>query len=383
MNTVDQLALVVPNYARVLEHWGDATNLREHYSALQTCYGNNQFGLVEHVKSFIEGVCITAIQEYGGALPTNQSITNYLNAALKCLGLEQARESEGIGELLSACSRFAGAITKVRNGQGPIAHGKDGFVESISNDLARSFLYTGDAILSLLLKSMEGELPDLRRTREPYEVERLQGIHQNIDQRVRVDARVLDEDDRQIVTLLIGTNFEGGPIDIRIEPSRLLYGVDREAYIEVLKVAQSIQESHDEEEPGLEHANERQKPELVSGKVEFAPIDIELEVSYTGSLASLSMEIASFLVSRDIPPESPLESGERLLDSLLATLDDERGIDWSEREVLLARMRTSVRKVLQRFGVEAGKASEMAEMLVEWLRTQPLARQARADELVS
>ena len=53
------------NFKRAVDTWPDAQNLTAAYQALETCYENDSYGLVEHIKSFIEGVCVTIIEEFG------------------------------------------------------------------------------------------------------------------------------------------------------------------------------------------------------------------------------------------------------------------------------------------------------------------------------
>ena len=75
-------------------------------------------------------------------------------------------------------------------------------------------------------------------TREPYET--FQHHNERIDRAVNVNARIDDEDERPTIVLSVAMGAHEEPIDLRIEPSRLLYGVDRQVYIEVLKMADAI-----------------------------------------------------------------------------------------------------------------------------------------------
>lgn len=68
-------------------------------------------------------------------------------------------------------------------------------------------------------------------------------------------------------------------------------------------------------------------------------------------------------------PEDAAESAD-LTESLLATMNQNMGLDWKQREVLQARLKVACRRVLMRFGCETKKAEEVAERLVTWVRIQ-------------
>ena len=78
-----------------------------------------------------------------------------------------------------------------------------------------------------------GKEPDLAFTREPYE--RFAHLNERIDDAVGVEARVDDDGERPMVVIAVATGSKDEAFEIRVEPSRLLFSVDRGAYIEVLK----------------------------------------------------------------------------------------------------------------------------------------------------
>src|SRR5262245_47657110 len=255
------LNALAPNYRRAQERWPDAPTLLRCYDALNACFSGGAHGLVEHVKSFIESVCLTILGEFRRPMPSAQpSITELLVAALDPLGLRNTRGATKLDRVLSAFNRLADAIGDMRNETGPVAHGKDGFLDAIAADHARAFLHAGDAILGILLNAFEGKQPDLIATREPYES--FPHLNERIDRAVVVEARIDEEGDRPIVVLTVATGPRGEAIDLRVEPSRLLYGIDREAYVEVLKtsdllVAEEREGDETEVEAGAGEAGER------------------------------------------------------------------------------------------------------------------------------
>ena len=102
-----------------------------------------------------------------------------------------------------------------------------------------------------MLNAFEGKQPDLIATREPYES--FPHLNERIDRAVAVEARIDEDADRPIVVFSVATGPRGEAIELRMEPSRLLYGIDREAYVEVLKTAElAVAEDEEGEEPEAE-----------------------------------------------------------------------------------------------------------------------------------
>jgi len=368
MPDLDALA---PNYRRAQERWPDAPTLARCYEALITCFNGNAHGLVEHVKSFVESVCLTIMGELRVPMPSAQpSTTDLLVAALDPLGLKNTRGATKLDKVLSGFNRLADAIGDMRNETGPVAHGKDGFLDAIAADHARAFLHAGDAILGMLMNAFEGKQPDLIATREPYES--FPHLNERIDRAVAVEARIDEDEDRPIVVVSVATGPRGEAIELRVEPSRLLYGIDREAYVEVLKTADLV--FAEEEEGGEERAAEAgareggEAPGPAIGPAE-GPVT-ELVTEYRGDLAALRGGVQAFLQAEGVDPAIAGADGVRLIDSLLATAEQNMALDWKQREAMQAKLKVACKRVLVRFGCAADKADHVADRLVSWLRVQ-------------
>ena len=364
MADLDALA---PNYRRAKERWPDAPTLSRSYEALTACFDGNAHGLVEHVKSFIESVCVTILGEFREPLPSSTpSTTDLLIAALRPLGLQNTRGASKLDKVLSGFNRLADALTEMRNDHGAVAHGKDAFLDAVTADHARAFLHAGDAILSILLNGLEGKEPDLIATREPYE--RFFHLNERIDRAVGVEARVDEDGGRPVIVLALAAGLMDEAIEIRVEPSRLLYGIDRSAYIEVLKTVNEVRAEAVDEAEEEAPSEEAEQPEVVTPPP-AAPL-VEVVPIYSGRLAVLRDALDGFLnaeglQARDVPP-----GGAQLTDSLLATVDQNMGLDWKMREPLRARLKVVCKRVIVQFGFEAAKAEEVAERLVTWMRIQ-------------
>lgn len=228
---MNDLDVIAPNYRRAQRRWATAPLLRAHYEALATCWTDTGHGLVEYVKSFVECVCRTILAERGSSDVGHATSTTLLILALESLGLHNSKGAHAIDKILSAFNKLSDALAEVRNQQGPIAHGKNGFVEPLSADHKRIVVHVGDAILGLVLARYEGTEPDLLSTHEPYES--LRHLHVRIDDAVDVEVDV--DDDEEPVMLVVSLRIAEEAITVHVEPSRLLYETDRKAYVEVLR----------------------------------------------------------------------------------------------------------------------------------------------------
>jgi hypothetical protein len=294
------------------------------------------------------------------------STTDLLVAALNPLGLRNTRGASKLDKVLSGFNRLADALTEMRNDNGPIAHGKDAFLDALTSDHARAFLHAGDAILGVLLNALEGKQPDLTVTREPYES--FPHLNERIDRAVSVQARIDEEGERPMVVFSVATGPRGEAIELRVEPSRLLYGIDRSAYVEVLRTADLVmaepEEAESEEGPAVAPVESGvSAPAMPVPLTEFVP-------TYAGMLAPLRSALGSFLTAQGVDLAKVVAGGAQLVESLLATAEENMGLDWKQREPLQARLKVACKRVLVQFGSTPEKADELAELLLAWLRRQ-------------
>lgn len=354
--------LPLPNYRRASERWPQAPALLQYHEAISNCIAGNGHGVVEHVKSFIECVCITILVEFGESLPSDPTSTDLLVAALKPLGLQNTRGASKLDKVLSAFNRLSDALSDTRNENGPVAHGKDGFLDVIEEDHARAFLHTGDAIVGLLLNALEGKQPNLLFTREPYE--RFKHLCERIDRSVGIEAEVDDESGGPILVLLLSIFGRTEKLKLRIEPSRLLYGIDRTAFVGVLTDAPEtleVEDKGEEEEETPATVKPAPEPEKISQTVPPAAVIVG---EYSGVFSLLRDGIRAFVVSEAINA-APTEE---FLSSLLATAELNSGVDWQTRENLQARMKIGFRRVLVKEGIDSNKITNASERLLTWLK---------------
>jgi hypothetical protein len=360
---MDAFDALVPNFARTTNRWPSAHSLSNHYKTVVASYDGGGHGLIATVKSFIECACVTILVESGKPMPSSEpSATELLVAALNVLGLQNSLGASKLGKLLSAHNKLADALSEVRNESCPVAHGKDGFLDALTINERRAFLLTADTILALLLCAHDGTEPDLQHTREPYD--RFAHLHDRIDQTVAVESTVEDDEDRQVivVTLRNGNLSEG--VRLRVEPSRLLYAIDRTAYVEFL-TSSAIEVSAG---VAQELAREDGAIELRRAPEPKAPI-AEVVTSYDGILAPFKKMLDKYLVSLGVT-STRSTSGKSLTDSLLAAAESHLGLDWAAREPLIAGMKVALRRTLLQFGMDREQAESIAEHLISWLKIQ-------------
>ncbi|HEY2383618.1 MAG TPA: abortive infection family protein [Terriglobia bacterium] len=365
MADLDALA---PNYLRAQQRWPDAPTLAKCHEALKACFDGNGHGMVEHVKSFIESVCLTIMGEFREPMSSSTpSTTELLVSALSPLGLRNSRGANKLDKILSGFNKLADALSDMRNETGPLAHGKDGFLDAVTADHARAFLHTGDAIVGVLLNAFEGKQPDLIATREPYE--NFPHLNDRIDSAVNVDVRIDEDGDRPVVVFSVYTKKRTEAIEIRVEPSRLLYGVDRTIYVELLKTAERAVEEVVETDEEAEEAAVRAAVEIPAIPVAVGPVT-ELVPQYEGELKIVRVGVEAFLTAEGLDPTLRDGGGKQLIDSLLATAEQNIGLDWKDREPIQARLKVACKRVLVQFGIVSGRADSVAERLVAWLRVQ-------------
>lgn len=358
---------LVPNFRQAIERWSEAPTLASHYQSLVDSYNSNSFSIIETIKSFIESVCLTILVEFGKSMPNaDPNTTEMLVETLKCLGFQNTRGASKLDKVLSAYNKLADALSEMRNENGPIAHGKDGFLDRLSNDHVRAFLFIGDTLLGLLLSALEGKEPDLKFTREPYE--RFSHLHDRIDYSVSVETSVEEDEDLPIILVKMSTgrapDDEG--IVLRVEPSRLLYSIDRTAYVELLSAIEINHAEISEHEKVVVESKE--KPTDITTQDTLPTV--ELRKTYTGNLVPLRTEFEAYLGVLGISTTSTSPNGENIVDSLLATAESHMGTDWDKRDILQAIMKIALRRVFVKFGVDGKVATESAEHLVTWFRKQ-------------
>jgi hypothetical protein len=164
--------------------------------------------------------------------PTQEtpSLSDWLTASIRALKLGDVRDDR-FKKLVSSHHKLADALNDLRHKAGPASHGKDPYLERLADHHRRSAVLAADAIVAFLHQAYLDAQLDPISSREPWE--RFAQNNALIDAHVGLAEDAEDGDLPTLRFLLLG----GDELPINIEVSRLLYQLDRDAYVEALNAA--------------------------------------------------------------------------------------------------------------------------------------------------
>jgi hypothetical protein len=219
-------------------YWNQAVMLQQTFEALDKSFIEENDACIDCAKSIVEVVCRIIVDELDDparpARPQDEipSFGAWVSAAVRALKLGDVRNN-AFQKLVSQHHKLTETLGTLRNGAGPVSHGRDGFIERLSVYHRRAAVLSADAIVAFLHQAyMESDI-NLSQTREPYE--RFESFNDLIDGAVSLQAGADEEGDLAVTILLPG----GDILPITASPSRFLYQMDRTAYIEALNAARS------------------------------------------------------------------------------------------------------------------------------------------------
>lgn len=225
-----------PGIREACAHWGDAPMLTQTFEALEQTLEQNNDACIDCAKTIVEVVCQIIVESFHTAKapirPTQEtpSISDWLSAAIKALKLGDVRD-EKFKKLVSSHHKLAGALNDLRNKAGPTSHGKDPYLERLAIHHRRTAVLAADAVVAFLHKAYLDSQLDPASSREPWE--RFSSDNLIIDAHIGL-AVEQDEDGSMYLNFLL-PGREILPLPIQV--SRLLYQLDRDAYVEALNAA--------------------------------------------------------------------------------------------------------------------------------------------------
>lgn len=364
-NALDAIA---PSFRAAKDRWPDAPNLQAHYDDLSRTFEANGSSLLELCKSFVETVCITIVNELGRPLPasTSASTTEYLGAALDALGLKNERGSSALSKMISGHNKLADALTAIRNDEGSVAHGKDGFIDAISDRHIRVYLLSADTILSLVLNAYDHVEPSILHTREPHG--RYRHHNERIDGATSINAEV-DEDGVLVFTVDAGTQKSGEGISLRVPTSELLYCLDREAYIDVLRSVSDSSSSRGQEESEPEDQevlplSQLQRP---SEKTKPSTQILQKQTSYEGKFTEKVGPLYDYVIHSLLKGDGDQAAQvTNFVYTLLNGMETLATVDWNRRDSTRSSVRLFVKRLLFIFDID-GLNHSSVDHLVRWL----------------
>jgi hypothetical protein len=222
-----------PGIQAFTTYWRHAPMLQQTFEALAREFDEENDACIDAAKGFVECACRLLIDELDDPAnsikpkATDTALGELVGLATRLLDLGAVRH-RAFADLIKQHNKLTESLRVLRNEAGTVSHGKGGFIAKLSTHHRRSALLAADAIVTFLHEAYLEREPDPVRTFEPYE--RFEASNALIDEFAVMRADV-DEDGyiRAVVVLP-----EGEEIPLGIEISRLLFGVDREAYKVVL-----------------------------------------------------------------------------------------------------------------------------------------------------
>ncbi|WP_081079449.1 abortive infection family protein [Burkholderia cepacia] len=229
-----------PGIREACLHWQDAPMLQQTLEALEKTLAEDNDACIDCAKAIVEVICRIVIDELDSPInsvkpkASSPDFGEWVSSAVRALKLGENQNNKFL-KLVSQHHKLTTALGDLRNEAGPVSHGRDGFLDKLSTHHRRSAVLSADAIVTFLHQAyLEAEL-DLVRTREPYE--RFDHLHRLIDSHVSLQSNIDEEGDLTVDVTLPS----GDVLPLRVEASRLLYQLDRDAYVEALNSARGAQ----------------------------------------------------------------------------------------------------------------------------------------------
>ncbi len=222
-------------------YWPDAPMLQQTFEALEKSFAEDNDACIDCAKTSIEVVCQIIVDELDDATQSIKpqekmpSFGTWVSTAVRALKLGDVRNN-AFQKLVSQHHKLTEALGELRNIAGPASHGREGFIERLSSYHRRAAVLSADAIVAFLHNGYIESEPNLSRTREPYE--RFETLNNLIDNSVTMRAGI-DEDGTLSVVVKLPT-ADSVPIPVTATASRVLFQLDRQAYIEALNAAKSV-----------------------------------------------------------------------------------------------------------------------------------------------
>lgn len=216
--------------------------LRQTFDALEQSFATDNDACIDCAKCIVEVICRVINEELddpaGSVKPKEQhpSFGVWVGTAVRVLKLGEVWH-DAFQKLISQHHRLTETLGTLRNGAGPVSHGKDGFIARLSSHHRRAAVLSADAIVAFLHQAYREAELNLARTREPYE--RFGAQNELIDRWCPVTAAETDEGSGLEITITLPGD-DTPPVVIEVSASQLLFHLDRPAYIEALNVALSV-----------------------------------------------------------------------------------------------------------------------------------------------
>ncbi len=228
-----------PGIREACLHWRNAPMLQQTFEALERTLEQDNDACIDCAKSIVEVFCHIIVDELDSPAqpvrPTEAtpSFSAWVSAAVRVLKLGENQNTKFL-KLVSQHHKLTTALGDLRNESGPVSHGRDGFLAKLSVHHRRSAVLSADALVTFLHQAYLEVQRDPVSSREPWE--RFEAFNQLIDATIGLEL-VTDDDGNPELRVLLP---RGEYLSLNIPVSRLLYRLDRDAYIEALNAARGV-----------------------------------------------------------------------------------------------------------------------------------------------
>lgn len=236
-----------PGIREACGHWGDAPMLHQTFEALERTLEQDNDACIDCAKSIVEVFCRIVVDELDSPTqPVKPKATapdfgEWVGAAVRVLKLGENQNTKFL-KLVSQHHKLTTALGDLRNESGPVSHGRDGFLAKLSVHHRRSAVLSADALVTFLHQAYLEAQRDPVSSHEPWE--RFEAINNLIDAKCGLTLVAGDDGDPELRVLLPGGDY----LPLNISVSRLLYQLDRDAYIEALNAARGAPVSTEQDE---------------------------------------------------------------------------------------------------------------------------------------
>lgn len=212
--------------------------LQQTFEALERTLDQDNDACIDCAKSIIEVFCRIIVDELDSPTqPVKPKATapdfgEWVGAAVRVLKLGENQNSKFL-KLVSQHHKLTTALGDLRNESGPVSHGRDAFLAKLSVHHRRSAVLSADALVTFLHQAYLEAQRDPVSSREPWE--RFEVFNRLIDANVGLTLGENGDGEPELHILLPGNEY----LVLNVSVSRLLYQLDRDAYIEALNAARS------------------------------------------------------------------------------------------------------------------------------------------------
>lgn len=185
-----------------------ASNIYFKINEIENAAINNPSYCFDLSKALIESTCKTILSDRGCEVNKNIKIEKLVKDTLKVLK-EEAQFKKNVNKTINGLNTVVKGLSELRNDEGIVSHGKDGYAKSPDPIQAQLAARAADAIVSFLIKIHKKYPADNPNKREHYD-----------------DYPEFNEYiDELIETVRI--------FDYKYQPSEVLFHVDQKAYFEL------------------------------------------------------------------------------------------------------------------------------------------------------